>query len=89
MSEPNGTTEEQMLLAKQAEVLALISAHFTITDVPIYGPGNSEPEHTERALICNLCGKRVTWVTRHLSERHDMDVEVWRLPKFADNNETW
>jgi predicted transcriptional regulator len=77
-------TEERMLKAKFDQVMALINAHFHTEDVP-----SDDGRTTHRMLVCNDCGKAVTWVSRHLAERHDMDIEVWRLPKWADRQELW
>lgn len=46
----------------RAAALDLIANHCTI--------------HNRRVLICNECGWLITWVSKHMAERHGMRVIV-------------
>lgn len=40
-------------------------------------------------LVCNRCGKTVTWLTKHAKERHGDPVQVVARPGFDPEGELW
>jgi hypothetical protein len=79
----NETFEQAILLAKQTELLDLISTYFSFDTI------DTDDGRRKGVLRCNECNAVVTWVTRHMVERHGMGGQVWRLPGRPDSEELW
>ena len=58
--------------ANMRYVLGLVEEHFNIEGT---------------YMVCKHCGEVVDWVTRHLAERHGLDVRV--LPSVRGGDELW
>lgn len=73
---PTPITEQDWTPELHAIAMELMDANYHIED---------------RRIICNHCDEVVTWLTRHLAERHGMDVPVFRHPANRNNDvpEVW